>query len=568
VGRSRSDPPDVVLLVLVAFTLALGGCSARAALVDLQAGMGDALVEGAFTMVQARVADLGFPFVGSIVLTQHLGNEWQGRALATLRLPLSAARAGRIEWTVPLYDARQPMEATLFDRSGMAVASCTIDLRSLRRDKPFPVQVGDFAMAIAEDAVTIGPDELPTLWQSYEGVRSLWIGRVPAGLAPERWEALARWVLAGGTLVVCTGGDFYLLETPLLDGLLPIANPQLKEDELGMNYLAGDPVEGTRVLLEENGVPRLLERSYGTGRIVLVTQSALQVSPSLWEEARRLVTDAHLISLSEATHTLLQAMPFRRPDYLAAVALMAACTLVLPAVVLWVKTPKRRVQLLVAPVVALCLASGFYSIRAKHVAQIYEYRTMLSIQASVGITLFCTDVVSADGDPIRTEVRGGVPWIEDIPASRRAGRFDTETDLVSGRLTLSLDPGERRSLRSGGTCEPLLSLRRTSKDEVTIQNRQAPLHAGILLVGGQTYRLDEIPLGERRFSLGDGLATETVSGEDRFAPLLQSLLETLPLEHGLWLVGFRETEKSVRYTGQEKEVREVEVYVVIGDDRA
>ncbi len=564
--RSRSVPWGGILLV--ALTPALFCCPAHAARLDLQVGIGGAVVDGAFVMVQARVADVGFPFVGSVLLTQPLGNEWQGRSLATLRFPLTAARTGRIEWTVPLYDARQAMEATLFDRSGTAITSCTIDLRSLRRDEPFPVQVGDFAMPVAEDAVAIGPDELPTLWQSYEAIRSVWIGRVPGGIAPESWQALGRWVLAGGTLVVCTGEDFYLLETPVLDTLLPIAGPGLKQDALGMDYLAGDLQAGTQVLLEENGAPRLLERTYGAGRIVLVTQSALDVSPALWEDMRRLVTDAHLVSLSQATRTLSETMPYRRPSYLAAFALVAASTLVFPAVVLRVKVPKRRTQLLVAPIVALCLASGLYSIFANHVVSIYEYRTTLSVQGSLGITMLHADVMSVDGDPVRTQVRAGVPWIEDVPANRRAGRFDTETDLVSGRLTLSLDPGESRSLRSGGPCDPLVSLERTSQDEVAVLNRQAPLQDGILLVDGQTYRVHEIVLGVSRFSLDGDLVTETASLGGRFGPLVQALLETLPLEHGVWLIGFRESASSVRYAGQEKEVREVEATVVMGDDRA
>ena len=547
-----------------AFALALSGQGFGAARLTLEVGVAGSLVPNACTSVEARISGVEFPFAGSLLLRQPMGNAWRGEATSTVRIPLTLLGTGLQEWAIPIYDATRPLEGVLLDASGGPLASATVNLDALRRDAPFPLQVGTFGQPVTGDPAFVDPEHLPLLWQSYEGISSVWLGRLSSGLNPERCAALARWILAGGTLVVFTGRDFYLLDSPLLRELLPIDLPTLTEDGRGSFYLSGQAKSGARVLLRQDAVPLLLEGDYGAGSVFLVTKGVFDVDEATWAAISSHITDAHLLSLASPTKTLLEGVRLRRPSYLVAAGLVAASVLALATIVLRVGRPRRRLLLLAITTGSLCLASGLYTIWAERVAALYQYITIVHVQDTVAITMFDMELFATDDRPVRVEVRDPLPWVEELPKSLQVARFDIDLDLRNGTASLVLAAGETRSLRAGDRGQALLRVDRFEESEVRIVNREAALGQAILFDGGRAYALGSIPTGESRFRLRDAIPAEDVTLEKDAATVFATIAGAFPFQEGTWLVASREGKREKRYSGLQTEVREVAVYVVKG----
>ncbi|MCK4392512.1 hypothetical protein KAX17_06365, partial [Candidatus Bipolaricaulota bacterium] len=422
-----------------------------------------------------------------------------------MEIPLALAGGEKLERLIPIYDFTHPLAVSLLDQGEKVLAEVKIDLRSRMREEAFPLAVGVLPFPFADELVAIDEEALPRLWPAYEAVSSLWVGHTAKGLPEDSWNAIGRWVSAGGTLVLFTGEDFYLLDSPVLRALLPLANPRLSLGENGVQILRGEERPNVRTLLSREGDPLLLLRRYGAGAVYLVTTSAFNLEETDFKAIAAQITPARLIDLTYASADLLERTPLQRPAYLAAFLLVLACLISYSLVVLRAKGKKRMLVLLLAAGSILCLSSGFYTNRTKVVNSIYELKTSLYAQTSFGYVVDYYGLFATMDGTAKVKVRGQIPIIQELPRSLQQHSFDI--DWVEGEgASLVLQRGERRYLRGFGAYQLPLAVVFTGDEEVRIENDlDEPLEEALLIVKGQAFSIGEVRPGEALYYLNNGV---------------------------------------------------------------
>ena len=419
----------------------------------------------------------------------------------------------------------------------------------------------------ADELVAIDEEALPRLWPAYEAVSSLWVGHTAKGLPGNSWEAIGRWVSAGGTLVLFTGEDFYLLDSPVLRALLPLANPRLSLGENGVQILRGEERPNVRTLLSHEGDPLLFLRRYGAGAVYLVTTSAFNLEETDFKAIAAQITPARLIDLTYASADLLERTPLQRPAYLAGVLLVLSCLVSYSLVVLRAKGKKRMLVLLLATSSILCLSSGFYTNRTKVVNSIYELKTSLYAQTSFGYVVDYYGLFATMDGPTKVKVRGQIPIIQELPRSLQQHSFDI--DWVEGEgASLVLQRGERRYLRGFGAYQLPLAVVFTGDEEVRIENDlDEPLEEALLIVKGQAFSIGEVRPGEALYYLNNGVPlADAEMRKESFTSLLREFAERFCLADAVWLVGATEEEVRERYGTVRIKVRDIALYVVSGEE--
>lgn len=138
-------------------------------------------------------------------------------------------------------------------------------------------------------AGTISPDELPDRPAGLEGADVIVAnGLSPDTVDPKALEALCVWVASGNTLVISTGADYRSYMNPFYDELLPVkisgaasipAMPSLVSFAPSVPPFPPSPValaKGTpksiagSVLSSASGVPVVVARQYGAGRVIFL----------------------------------------------------------------------------------------------------------------------------------------------------------------------------------------------------------------------------------------------------------------------------------------------------------
>ena len=552
-------------IVLPALLLAALSASATPQL-EVRLGFAERFVPGTLTPICVKIAGVD-TFTGFLVLTQKAGNPWRGEAISRVEIPLALAGGEKLERLIPIYDFTHPLAVSLLDQGEKVLAGVTIDLRSRMREEAFPLAVGVLPFPFADELVAIDEEALPRLWPAYEAVSSLWVGHTAKGLPEDSWNAIGRWVSAGGTLVLFTGEDFYLLDSPVLRALLPLANPRLSLGENGVQILRGEERPNVRTLLSREGDPLLLLRRYGAGAVYLVTTSAFNLEETDFKAIAAQITPARLIDLTYASADLLERTPLQRPAYLAAFLLVLACLISYSLVVLRAKSKKRMLVLLLAAGSILCLSSGFYTNRTKVVNSIYELKTSLYAQTSFGYVVDYYGLFATMDGTAEVKVRGQIPIIQELPRSLQQHSFDI--DWVEGEgASLVLQRGERRYLRGFGAYQLPLAVVFTGDEEVRIENDlDEPLEEALLIVKGQAFSIGEVRPGEALYYLNNGVPlADAEMRKESFTSLLREFAERFCLADAVWLVGATEEEVRERYGTVRIKVRDIALYVVAGEE--
>jgi hypothetical protein len=246
---------------------------------EVDLGFAGRFVPGRMTPIRLIVSGVEHPFSGSFRIMEEIGNTWRGEASSLIEIPIPLVSNGEYEQILPFYDFTQPLKVSLCASDGTPVANAEVTLRDQKRESAFPLLVGAFPTPIDTEAVAIASSDLPVHWLAYDGVKSLWVGRTQAGLSREQWEAIARWTLAGGTLVLFSGADFYLLDSPVLRELIPISNPSLTMGEDGIRILSGEARSGSRSINGRADESTLLfVRNYGAGTVLLIPVSTFDLT--------------------------------------------------------------------------------------------------------------------------------------------------------------------------------------------------------------------------------------------------------------------------------------------------
>jgi hypothetical protein len=535
-------------------------------LLEVNLGFSGRFVPGRMTPVRLIVSGVKHPFSGSFRIVQDIGDAWRGKASSLLEIPIPSITDGEYEELLPLYDFTHPLRVSLCTADGTVVATAELILRGRQRGAAFPLVVGASPFPFVPEAVVVAPAELPRYWLAYEGVSTLWIGRVRNGLTTTQWEAITRWTIAGGSLIIFSGADFYPLDSPLLRDLLPISDPSLVKDADGIPALRGEERAGVRCLLErDDGAPLLLLRRYGAGTVLLVTTIAFDLTAGQTTAVAEQVPPAELVSLTDVNADLLEEVTINRPGFPAATLVVALSLISLSVIVSRVRNPERTVIALVVVVALLSLSSGLYLNRAKVANDVYVLKTRLSAGNSLGYIGSQYGFFATRTTPVRYPLEGAVPVLEELPRSLHAGSYDI--DWVSGEgLSLRLGRGERRTLRGGGACSLPVSIRFAGDEQVEIENGlDTALHEAYLLVDGEAFPLGEVVTGKRSYTLDRSLPGGEIELRDAsLATLYSAIRSRYTTKSGVWLIGGCVSDSLAQHDGVRLKVRDVSLYIIFG----
>jgi hypothetical protein len=182
--------------------------------------------------------------------------------LQTLYFPLSAS---------PGPEGDEPELTVAFRVQGREIASNRVKLSGPFRSEPFVLAVSDTSLPgvlpTGERIEQIDSEKLPQEWKGYTSVSRLYLARFHAStLTSDRQEALRKWLIRGGELVVLSGENFYVQDAPWLRELLPFEVEQIQRVEaLDAHVAIGKPL--AQILYEQAGLPLLVRRRVGQGSV-------------------------------------------------------------------------------------------------------------------------------------------------------------------------------------------------------------------------------------------------------------------------------------------------------------
>ena len=536
--------------------------------IEVDLGFAGRFVPGRMTPIRLIVSGVEHPFSGSFRITEEIGNAWRGEASSLIEIPIPLVSNGEYEQLLPLYDFTHPLKVFLCASDGTAVANAEVSLRDRKREDAFPLLVGAFPTPVDTEAVAVASSDLPVHWLAYDGVKSLWVGRTQAGLSHEQWEAIARWTLAGGTLVLFSGADFYPLDSPVLRELIPISNPSLTMEEDGIRILSGEARPGSRSIGERaDGSPLLFVRNYGAGTVHLIPISAFDLTVEEGVAIRAEVPPAKVVSLSGLNANLLEEMPVDRPGFSAVILVVGISLMSLTLIVSKVRSPKRIVLSLIAVTSVLSVLSGLYLNQVKLSNDVYTLKTALYVEASLGYQIDWYGLFANRTTTVRWGGEEALPGMEVLPRDLRNADYDVGWAKGEG-LSLQLTHGERRALRWGENCTIPITIRYVGDEEVEIENKlPTPLSEAYLLVDGQAFSLGEIGIGTWSYTLDEGVPSARIQLHDASLSAFYDTIEPwYSVNNGVWLIGGRVSDELVVQDGVRQKVRVVSLYVLAGGE--
>lgn len=191
-------------------------------------------------------------------------------------------------------------------RSGETVLVAeSLSLRSVYTEKPMAVVLEerltpDFLTELPQELfpVNIHPKTLPETWYGYDSVEMLILNaEVLKSLRERQFQALREWVQQGGFLITAGSMNYGVFLGDRLQQLLPmqiIKHQQFSElpsleSFSGQTLASSNPflvlhvdIQGARPLLQENGIPLILERAVGTGKAVFIALDLQHPPFSRW----------------------------------------------------------------------------------------------------------------------------------------------------------------------------------------------------------------------------------------------------------------------------------------------
>ncbi len=272
----------VVAVVLAALCIGAGALATATApseiLTTPRVGYGGRARMGAWTPVWIDVTAPASGLEGTVaVAVASSAGSPAGPAVVRYSTPVRAAPGALVRIFIPaiFYDARAPGMVEL-DQGGRRVAS-----RAIPRLRPVeeiiialssePLGAEDVA-ARAErvEIAYLAPEDLPPVWQAYEGVRLLVIRNLDERrLDDAQRQAIQRWVWTGGRLLAMpSSDDTRHLQGPTLASLLPgLITPRSAATAQGPSIITLTPRPGSERF--GGAAARGLRWRQGRGQVVL-----------------------------------------------------------------------------------------------------------------------------------------------------------------------------------------------------------------------------------------------------------------------------------------------------------
>ena len=552
-------------LFIVAFVLITVGATATPRLA-VTVGFDGRFVPEYLAPLRVEIAGIGNSFAGSLLVTQKVGNPWRGEAESRTNIPLRLSGTAEQEHVIPIYDFIDPLRVDLLSKEKEILTEEAVELRAYRKESPFPVAVGALSPHFDETFVAIDPNALPVHWAAYEAVNSLWIGSITEGISKDQWEAIGQWVLAGGTLVVFSGADFYLLDSPSLRELLPLDDPSLSEIN-GLTRLDGAMRPGADRVLARDDLPLVVSRRYGAGAVLLSTVRPADLVEDEFSKIMAAVAPAKLLSLASEVADLREATSLQRPGFPAASLLVLVSLCGFSVIVHRTRRTKQTIVALLSVSGMLCVLSGLYINQPKAIADLYVINTSLYIQGYFGSMIDYLGLFKATASPAPIDVQGSATLIQELPRSLQ--EHDLSIEVGGDGASLSLERGERRTLRSFSSSALPVTVSTIEEGKVRVGNGlDGPLQTAVVIVGETAFPIGEVPVGEESFALRNAVPLkDVVLGQEYCTALFRTLCADFFWGEGVWLVGARERRSVQRSGNTRTKVRDLVLIAVAGEDR-
>ncbi len=532
------------------------GCRSRA--------VGGHYVVGTFTRVSLQLSGFTYSGSGQVVFRQEVGNPWRGTAEGISLVDVERLTNGEYNYTIPIYDFASPLRVSILDEVGSELIRRSIDLRQAHSQELLTVFVGRHRSSTA-NGVFVEADELPANVDGYDGVRVLWIGQLDRPINQANLQAIYRWVLAGGTVMLFTGEHFPIIDSPLMRSMLPLRHPVVQL-ESGTYSVVGDLRDEAKVILKREDLFTVYSIPLGTGKVVLVDRSALSVGKPFYNLLTEIVTGSTgMMSLETATEQLLSSTTLNGPSYVFGLSFVGVYVLVC-GVVCRISGGRKRLVFLVSVATIAVIMSGLYLNRTKPWYAPIQVQTSITLQDQLGMSVIGMGVFN----PVRGLVDIGLMreegLVECMPRDLSEANYEVAHSLHA-ETNLWLEQGDERVLRGYGSKAAGLKISYAGDEVVEISSNVGEFTASeaLVVVGGVAYPIGEIYEGRESYVLTSGVDIG-VSEMQRTVALLYEIVKDSPaLKHGTWLVAgyLRNSQENVNR--HEQKVRDVSLYVVKGD---
>lgn len=537
---------------------------------SVELGFEGKLTPGHYAPIRIEVRNYHELGTSRFHIVQPVGNAWRGEAVIQQELGFAVQSDGIYDAVIPIYDPVNPIVIELLSSVDTVLAAQTLDSRGAMRPTTYPVL--DKKIARFDDrAAAVDIASLPTQWWAFDSAESLWIASpLPNGT----WAAIAQWVLAGGSLVLLTGTDFYRMESPILDKLIPLSNPVVAMSDGGTAYLTGTAADATVALLSEEGFPLLMHTSYGAGHVALVTVQAQSLSVDSLVSIAEHVPDSSLISLRDSTEQILgdQTIATLNSIFVLAITIILALTVSVSAVIGRRKPQYGWSVCLVVVTVGLVL-SGFISNPANLDIDLYAIHCSVyghdQFSFYIGSSSFYSRTSSAC---IQSHGEDVIPS-QFIPRTiRGTDSYDLSTSLGYSRMRIS--PSQMRHWQAYGVAPSMLDVRQVADSTIRVNNYcPFDFDIGWVVIDGMVHSLPRLYSGIHDYEFAPDSAVRLaafvsyVYSSERKAELLliQELQESFPLTKGIWLLAIANDERIVSDNIAAK-VRDITLAVVRGQE--
>jgi len=557
-------------LAFLAVLLVFSATGVAQTYLAVELGFEGRLTPGHYAPIQIDVHNYQEVEASRLRIVQLAGNEWRGEATLQQELDYAIQSSGRYEAVIPIYDPVNPIIIELLSATDTVLATVTVDLRATMRPMPYPVLDKQLPRFDARAAV-IDTQSLPTDWWALDSAESLWVA---SPLPSETWTAISQWVLAGGSLVIVTGTNFYRMDSPILRRLLPVSNPEIVMTDLGTSYLAGSYAATTIDMISNEQFPLLLHSRYGAGNISLVTVQPQSLSVEDLQLMSTYVPLSQLITLREPTESILGAQTVVALNSLLVLGMIALlCVIVCVCSVVGRRKPRIGWVLFLASMLTITVSSGFASNPATHAVDTYTICSSLYVQDVVSFVTVSSSIYSTTSKPLIQSHKVEILPLHFLPRTL-AGTTSFDNLAAVGETSQQVADGTMRSWHAYGAAASTFELEMLSDLVVRIANfHPTDFDTGWMIIDGIVYPLADVTRGTADYALDPAssvrLATFMADGYSQHAsPTLRYIREVrdvFPLSKGVWLIAAADDERLL--TGElAQKVRDITLVVVHGEE--
>ncbi|MEQ1822065.1 MAG: hypothetical protein ABL949_06130 [Fimbriimonadaceae bacterium] len=304
----------------------------------------------------SRAADIGFGvdplFVGIttprvvapyVLIAENIGPDARGVFLVesqgvTMRIPVDLPRGSKKRVSVNLRMGYPPPTAKLVTNRGTFEARIPENVGI----EPGVVLVSDNATGLglrnppdkrnAGQAATlqelfVKPQDMPDRTASYYGVTGVILGDGAERMKDDAFEALMNFMLLGGTVIIPGGASAPILTDPKWQPFLPVSgaspttlSPNAGESILGLSLSGSFTMRrglvhpAARVLTEYRGIPAVVTRGFGAGRLLFLAFNPFERPIDSWTGKGKLLRSLNLVSGYASMSSFLQSGGFME-DY-------------------------------------------------------------------------------------------------------------------------------------------------------------------------------------------------------------------------------------------------------------